>query len=390
MTKKDILSLTSTTILLVAIATTMFLYAGGYRIKKPEKENKKPLTIKPTGLISIKSIPQGASVYINGVLVTATNNTITGVEPGKHTIKVVKSGFAPWIKEVEVFPELATDITAVLVSQTPRLEPLTNTGAENPSISPTLSKLAFTSKNPENPGVWLVSLGNGSINLFRTSPSAILKDTPLTKYSESLSLEWSPDEKYLLIQLPDNRYQLFNINEKTTKSILSKTELEELKKAWLEYVKTKRASFIEKLEISDEIKSLAMMDDTLWAPDEKKFLYTKQKGDTIEYRVYNSEKPLPVGEKVDTLVFTTKVSDPQPKISWYSDSFHLIVVEGNIKEQKKGEIYLIRIDGTNKTEIYNNTLYSDKVFVSPDGEKIIVLTSFKSSGQTDLYTIGIR
>lgn len=390
MTKRDVLNLMSTTAGLIVVTTAIFLYAGGYRITKPQEENKKPIAIKPTGLISVKSIPQGASVYINGVLVTATNNTISGVEPGKHTIKVVKSGFAPWTKEVEVFPELATDITAVLVSQTPRLEPLTNTGAENPSISPTLSKLAFASKDPENPGIWMVSLGSGSINFFRTSPNVILKDTPLTKYSESLSIEWSPDEKYLLIQLADNRYQLFNINDKTIKSVLTKTELEELKKAWAEYIKKKRASFLEKLEIDDETKSLAMLENTLWAPDEKKFLYTKQNGDTIEYRVYNSEKPLPVGEKVDSLVFTTKAKEPQPTISWYSDSFHLVVVEGKVKEQKKGEIYLIRIDGTNKTEIYNNTLYSDKVFVSPDGDKIIVLTSFKSSGQTDLYTIGLR
>ena len=51
---------------------------------------------------------------------------------------------------------------------------------------------------------------------------------------------------------------------------------------------------------------------------------------------------------------------------------------------------MIRIDGTNKEEIYSNTLFSDKIFSSPDGTKIIILTRFKSGNQTDLYTLGIK
>jgi hypothetical protein len=128
----------------------------------------------------------------------------------------------------------------------------------------------------------------------------------------------------------------------------------------------------------------------MWSPDEKKFMYTVQNGDSLEYRVYDLEKPIPVGEKADDLVFTTKVSDMQPQVSWYSDSFHLIMVEGNVQKDSRGVISLIRIDGTNKTEIYNSVLMSDKVFCVPTGDKIIILTTFKSGGQEDLYTIGIR
>ena len=68
----------------------------------------------------------------------------------------------------------------------------------------------------------------------------------------------------------------------------------------------------------------------------------------------------------------------------------MIITEGNPDVDKVGIISLIRIDGTNKTEIYNNTLYSDKVFPTPSGDKIVVLTSFKSDAKTDLYATGIR
>ena len=137
-------------------------------------------------------------------------------------------------------------------------------------------------------------------------------------------------------------------------------------------------------------KKLAILPKTLWAPDEKKFLYVLQNGEQLEYRVYNLEKPLPVGEKQENLVFVTNVSDKQPKVSWYADSFHLILVEGDTENEHKGIISLIRIDGTNKTEIYNNTLYSDSVFSTPGGDKVIILTSFKSGNQTSLYTVVIR
>ena len=102
------------------------------------------------------------------------------------------------------------------------------------------------------------------------------------------------------------------------------------------------------------------------------------------------EKPMPVGEKSETLVFVTNTGDVQPKISWYSDSFHLVMVEGNVAVDHKGIISLIRIDGSNKVEIYNNTLYSDSVFSAPGGDKFIILTTFKSGGDTNLYTIAIR
>ena len=164
----------------------------------------------------------------------------------------------------------------------------------------------------------------------------------------------------------------------------------EIKQEWETVAKQKRDDLISKLEITSDVKQLATSTRAVWAPDEKKFLYTTQVGSEIEYRVYNLEKPLPVGEKEETLVLKVSINSPQPKLTWYSDSFHLIMVEGNVAADKKGTISIIRIDGTNKVEIYNNTLYSDAVFSAPSGDKVIMLTSFKSSGQTDLYTVSIR
>lgn len=132
-----------TALILLSATVALFLYASGYRLSQ-DSENHVDLT--QTGMINAKSVPEGANVYVDGVLRTATDGTVAGVETGIHSLSIVKNGFVTWNKTIEVFPELVTDITAILVSQSPRLEPLTNTGAREPTISPSLSKLAFFPK----------------------------------------------------------------------------------------------------------------------------------------------------------------------------------------------------------------------------------------------------
>ena len=382
MEKRTVITIISA-ILIFAATTVLYLYTAGYRLDK----EKNKIDLSRTGMIGAKSIPEGANIYVDGQLTSATNDTISAVTPGKHTLRMLKNGFVTWTKEIEVFPELVTDITAILVSQTPRLEPLTNTGARLPTISPSLSKLAFFTKDSTSPGVWVIPLTNAGLSLFRSTPYAALEDTAYNFYSDGKAIEWAPDEKSLLVLDAKDNYYLVDLNANTAEST-SAPEL--LRQTWNQELAKKRADFIAKVNLPQELKEIATALDTIWSPDDKKFLYTETTGTTISYKVYNMEKPLPVGEKVETVVFTIDTKNPKPKVSWYADSFHLILIENYSDQEYKGTIGLIRIDGTNKTVVYNNSMYSDMVFSAPGGDKIIVLTSLKSGEQTDLYTVGIR
>lgn len=382
---KNILQTVLSLAILVGISTVLYLYTSGYRL---EKSLNNTIDVTKTGMISAKSFPEGASVYLNGKLETATNDTVSGIEPGSHKLKINKKGFVEWTKEIEVFPELVTDITAVLVSESPRLEPLTNTGAKSPSISPSLNKLAYFSSDDEKPGIWVIPLsGPGGISLFRSNPTIAIQDTRFTKYSDGTNIEWGPEENQLLVEGANEVFYLVDLEINTAETTGSPQLVRE---TWNKTLLKKKTDFVEKLEIDDNIKNLAISDEAIWSPDEKKIFFSVVSGDKTQYKVYNFEKPLPIGEKVETLVFETNTADPQPIFSWYSDSFHLIMVEGDIENTKEGTLSLIRIDGTNKAEIYNNTLYSDNVFSTPGGDKVIILTSFKSSDRTDLYTVSIR
>jgi len=372
-----------TTILLLGLTTTLYLYTSGYRLRKDSDY----IDLTKTGMANAKSLPDGASVYIDDEIRTATDDSVAGLEPGIHTLKIVKKGFVEWVKEIEIFEQLVTDVTAVLVSQSPRLEPLTNTGANNPSISPSLSKLAYFSFDTEEPGIWIVPL-TGSVGPFRTNPTIAIEDTISVKYSAGKEMSWSPDENELLVEGQGNVFYLIDLAANTAETT---SRAQAIKEEWALEIMEKRQAFLENIkDVSDEVITLALSERAIWAPDEKKFLYTAQVGDQLEYRVYNFEDPLPIGEKIETVVFRKNMNEIQPKLNWYTDSFHLILVEGNVEADKRGTISLIRIDGTNKTEIYNNTLHSDIVFSTPGGDKAIISTSFKSSGQTDLYTVSIR
>ncbi len=381
---KDILQTILSLAMIAGITTVLYLYTSGYRLQNGTNTT---IDLTKTGMINAKSIPESANVYLDGKLITVTNDAIAGVSPGKHTLKISKKGFVDWSKDVEVFPELVTDMTAVLVSQSPRLEPLTNTGARNPIISGTLSKLVYFSEDINEPGIYIIPLSGVNINLFRSNSNLAIKDTKVTEYSKGKSMEWSPDELNLLVEGSNSIFYLIDLEKNTAQTTASP---EKVRQTWQQILTDKRRNMMIKLEVADDIKKLALSDKAVWAPDDKKFLYPLTVDGKIQYKVYNLEKPLPIGEKSENMVFETNSIDPQPKFSWYPDSFHLIITEGNPGVDAVGIISLIRIDGTNKTEIYNNTLFSDTVYSTRDGDKVIISTSFKSGKQTDLYTIGIR
>jgi len=367
----------------------LYLFLSGVRpnLGVSDENQDVQVGLKKTGMIAIKSQPDGANVYFNDKLIGASNTTISGIEPGKHKLKILKTGYITWEKEIEVFEELVTDITAVLISQTPRLEPLTNTGARKPTISYSLDKIAFFSKDPDSPGVWVVNFRDQGLSLFRNSAKSVLKDNNFVKFSEGKDLIWSPNEDEILVETSDSKFYLLKI---ATTDVRPVSNPNELKDTWEKSVKNKRLDFISKIEIPEEKVKIASSDETIWSPDNKKFIYTSQEGDLIKYYVYNMEKPIPVGEKVDSLVLEYPANLPQPKITWYTDSFHIILVEEFDDKNKKGKISIVRIDGTNKVEVYNSSLYSPGVYNSFDGNKLIILTTFKSGEQNDLYTLGIR
>ena len=166
MSKRFIITITTLLIIVISAGIAIFL-AKGYSFSTTEKR------IVGSGIITIKSVPDAASVYIDGHLTTATDATISSLSPKTYTIKLIKEGFIPWEKQVTVKEGLVNDIKVTLYPAIPTIYPLTFTGVVNPILSPDGSKLAYvvSSQNvsAKKHGVWVWTMVNNQPIAFARS-----------------------------------------------------------------------------------------------------------------------------------------------------------------------------------------------------------------------------
>src|SRR3989344_4799127 len=163
MTRNTFISIFGVLALLILITTGIFLYAQGYRLDFRQR------TLTATGIILAKSLPEGAQVYLDGELTTATNSTLSGVKPGTYQVKIERDGYFPWEKNIEVKAGLVTEIIALLPPLSPSLTAVTQEGARLVTSAPSGVKAAFLSKNK----LYLLSLTDQLFGFLRPKPSTI-------------------------------------------------------------------------------------------------------------------------------------------------------------------------------------------------------------------------
>lgn len=409
----------TTLILLAAVSVGVFLWAQGYSLDRTSGKLEK------TGMILTKSEPDGGKILVDGVLTSATNATLANLKPGTHKIRIEKEGFVAWQKDVEVKEQYVSEVSAVLIPLTPKLLPLTVSGVHNPALSSDGTRIAFFSQNGETPGIWVLPLsGRGLLNLSQSSPRLLLADQlPKTAFSSGVTLKWSPDDSEVLAQINRQGFYVIDVSQLPSSRFAATASAEPTENRWLEGEVKGRRSLLDKIKIDQGILTLALEPQTLWAQNGKRFVYKKTVGNLTEYHVYDLSDPLPVGGSSDYKTLITD-KDSGIKVRWYSDSAHLIlfscqktagtlsvtptptptpsraltipttdvsqdVVEGQ-DNCREGTIEIIGISGDNRTQIYKGAAYSDQVFPSPDGSQIIILTSFNSEGEPNLYAISLR
>lgn len=398
---KDFLNLVFTLIFLFGLTFATISYSQGYRIQL--EKSGQTVEVTKSGMLAIRSIPSSAKVYIDDSEkpITATNDTVTNLTPGKHTVRVVKEGFEVWEKELNVYDESVTDITAVLILQNPKLDPFTNKSVKDFDLSNNRSTIAYINNSTEDPGLWLLDLGGSSIAILNELSGGIFLDEdylnlpniPLPSLGESIS--WGPSDEKLLLKINDSGYSVYNLNNRQAlPETLTDENLTELETTWKETFDSDFLTLAKKqiAEQDDGDKILEILDNTenkvIWSPDFEKFFLIQEQDGTKNVMVYNSEIPLPVDEKRLTKPFVF-LENTDTQIFWYSDSYHLIIVE-TPNDNEFSRISLVRIDGTNLTQVYNGKLALKKAFPTPNGDRILILTALKDGSPNNIYGIGIR
>lgn len=351
--------ITIVTLLAIGLAAGLAIFvAKGYTFSAKEKR------IVGTGIVTIASEPDAASVYVDGHLTTATNATISSLAPKTYSIKVIKEGFIPWEKKVEVREGLVTELKVTLFPSIPTIYPLTFNGVLNPTLSPDGSKLAFIVPTTKKLGIWVwTQTRNQPISFARSAEPHQIATNTIADFSKA-SLKWSSDSKQVLATLAESNFLLdadrLNTEPRDITAILDSTV-----KGWIDDAKAK-----------DEARILAIKDPNLrktasdsaginWSPDETKFMKGLKVYDLVEKKNYD----LPAAKAY----------------IWLPDSRHIILVE-------EGMISLVDFDGTNKAVIYAGKFEDSLVFPWPDSSRLVVVSSFPTptASQPNLYGINLK
>ena len=190
--------------LLINIAIIIIVTLGSIiaiKIAKGYRPNLKELSLKGTGLLAVSSYPKQAKVLINNRLSTTTDDTLY-LKPDTYQIEVIKEGFHPWSKQINIKEELVSIAAARLFPTIPATTPLTFYHVQNVTPSPGGDKIAFVltgSPFKEDNGLYTLSLDN---TLLGSKQSVQVTNQNVYDYTKA-TLLWSPDSSQILAAFRD-------------------------------------------------------------------------------------------------------------------------------------------------------------------------------------------
>lgn len=377
----------TTVILLTGVVVVTLLVAQGYQFDF----HKRQLT--PTGILVATSDPDGAAVYLNGELKTATNNSLN-LTPGRYLVKIAKDGFTPWQKDITIKSKEVFKTNAFLFPSLPDLSPVTLNGAADPTLSPDGTKIAYqvASASAEKNGVWILDMGR----IFGPDFRQVSSQT----YT---SLAWDPDSKQLLASSSAATYLLDTNQNNLQPAPLPAADTASLLAQWQAAAAAKSAAMTAKLP-KTIAAALATSASTLrFSPDDSKILYQATASARLPLVLTSylpGTDPTPQARNLtatNVYVYDIKedrnyeISNCKFQISncvWFPSSRHLLSYTDH-------EIAVTEYDGSNRAVIYAGPFVSPPaggVFPWPNWSKIIILTSLNAPtglGE-NLYSINLR
>jgi len=378
-------------------------YGKGYRL---DFGNGTPAVSK-TGLMVTTSIPDGAQVFINGNLTTATNNTLD-LTPGEYTVKITKEGYFPWEKLLKVEKELVTKADALLYPLAPKLESITTLGANNPVLDPSGIKIAFTvaSQSAQKNGIYVYDMNSRSVLSLQTAAKHIADDS-IDLFSTA-DISWTPDGESLVATIAGQTTYLLNASQLNDAPRNITATLSSFQEQYETDRKEKAAAQVAGLKptlrkmIADNFTILS------WSPDDTRILYTASKSAELELQItprllgvdtLREVRSIKEGgiyvydlkEDRNTRILESNLltceTDPTaclPHVTWFPDSKHLVYVRSE-------QIHLVEFDGTNDTVVYAGPFLNEFVFPWPNGSRIVMLTNLGNKTiLPNLYTISLK
>lgn len=379
-------------ILLLIITSLVIFYARGYRIDLGSGK----ASFFGTGILVATSTPNGASVYINNHLTTATDNTVN-LTPGEYSVKIFKDGYLPWEKKLKIEKEVVTSADALLFPTAPKLESITNTGVKYASLDPSKTRLAFSvaSQSARKNGIYVLDLSTRPILTLQSSSNQIVDDT--TDNFSNSTFSWSPDGTELIATTSAKTIYILNANQFNDQPQDVTATLPSVSSDWQKQKEDRDKARLETLPrnlremITSNFKILE------WSLDDSKILYEASKSASlpiiINPRLIGFDTTKEDRNLVQGQVYVYDIKEDKnyeislkqvDNLHWFPDSKHLIYVNNQ-------KIDIMEIDGDNRTTIYAGPFVDNFVFPWSDGSKIVILTNLGNPDiSPNLYTISLK
>lgn len=388
-------------LIVFAVTIGAILYGRGYRLTFKDSNG-----ISGTGILVLNSFPEGARVFIDDNLTTATDNTIN-LSPGSYKVKIQKDGYYPWQKQVIVRREEVTHAIATLFPTNPRLESVTTLGAASPIIDDSGSKIAFqvASISAQKDGIYLLDMNQKSIIPFGGAISQLV-DNVAESFSDA-SISFTPDGDELIATTSGATQRTYRIpldggdpvNITSTMAQLAKEDSlqrEVINKKLINTFPKKLRQF-----------AAANITGILISPEENKIFYTASQSAVIPVVI---DPPLPgtnptpetrsitqghkyvydIEEDKNYLILDTSGMDQMtiPTFKWHANGLNLFFINN---QGNKKSIDTIEFDGQNRRTLYAGPLIDQYLFPWPDGTSVLILTNLNTPDTpANLYRIGLK
>jgi hypothetical protein len=401
--RKVVLSSVGLVALLIIVTTIAVLLASGYRITL---DNGKTF-VEGTGVMVFTSQPDGARVYVNDHLSTATDNTIN-LQPGEYTVRIEKDGYFPWNKKLTVKQGEVSQANALLFPNTTKLDPLTTTGAANATVDSTNTLIAYsvTGAQPRKNGIYLMNMSSRAI-LPIGGLATQLTDNTIADFSQAM-LSFSPDGDQLLASVSaefGTAYYLLATNTfNETPQDVTNTLLQ-VQSEWEADRITERTRQIRTLPRSLQPIFTKNFVEVQFSPENDKILYTASGSANLglvknpPLKGVNSTPQVRDIKDKNMYVYDIKedrnyllwespsqesTTSAKPAFIWHPSARHLLYIDS-------GKINSIEYDGQNNTTLYAGPFSEDFMTVWPDGSNIAILTNLNiPTAPYNLYKIGLK
>lgn len=400
--------------LIIVIGTVIaILYAQGYRITG---STGAPI-LQESGLLALTSKPEGASVYIDDNLTTATDDTIY-LDEGTYDVRVEKDGYFPWKKTVTIKKGVVSNFQIRLFPATPKLDPITRSGVNNPVVDPSGRLITYTvnSGQLKNHGIYTLNMANRPINPFGSATTQLVSD--IEGIFDSSLLTFSPSGSELLASTAASQKFLLAPNASGQDPENVTVILNQIQEDWEEQAEEVYEDKIQALP--SKLRPFARENFTgiQLSPGNEKVLYTAsnsaqmppivtstipgqnpteedrnlQEGDIYVYDTKDDKNYLlfNVSEIDPTPTGTTDNIDDvltppaPPKFIWHPTSSNLFYV-------RDGKINVIEYDGTNRTTLYAGPFQNNFIYPWPDGSSLVILTNLNlPDSSPNLYSLSLE